>query len=167
MLHFICADPFFEGEEMIKKMTTGKHKGEYQVRIQPINKITGKRESWPVAYASNRSNAKALERQMWADYEDGLQLADGNAIFADEFQKYVVHKENTISPVTYRDWQNSATEFKKYFKKTKIKNITERLVEQFAHDFIKQHKATVGRATVIDHRVTHMRSFLRNWKVKS
>ena len=84
-------------------MTTGKHKGEYQVRIQPINKITGKRESWPVAYASNRSNAKALERQMWADYEDGLQLADGNAIFADEFQKYVVHKENTISPVTYRD----------------------------------------------------------------
>ena len=159
MLHFICADPFFEGEEMIKKMTTGKHKGEYQVRIQPINKITGKRESWPVAYASNRSNAKALERQMWADYEEGMQLADGNTVFAEEFRKYINRKKNTISPVTYRDWNNSANEFEKYFKNTKIKDISERLVEQFARDFIHKHKATVGRATVIDHRLTHMRSF--------
>ena len=144
---------------MIKKMTTGKHKGEYQVRIQPINKITGKRESWPVAYASNRSNAKALERQMWADYEEGMQLADGNTVFAEEFRKYINRKKNTISPVTYRDWNNSANEFEKYFKNTKIKDISERLVEQFARDFIHKHKATVGRATVIDHRLTHMRSF--------
>ena len=77
-------------------MTTGKHKGEYQVRIQPINKITGKRESWPVDYASNRKTAKSLERQMWADYEEGLQLADGSAIFADEFQKYIDERKNTI-----------------------------------------------------------------------
>ena len=145
----------------VKKMTTGKHKGKYQVRIQPINKITGKRESWPVDYASNRSTAKALERKMWADYEEGMQLADGNAVFAGEFRKYVNRKKNTISPVTYRDWQNSATEFKKYFKNTKIKDVTERLVEQFAHDFVRKHKATVGRATVIDHRLTHMRSFFK------
>lgn len=144
---------------MIKKMTTGRHKGEYQVRIQPINKITGKRENWPVDYASNRSTAKALERQMWADYEEGMQLADGNAVFAEEFRKYINRKENTISPVTYRDWNNSANEFEKYFKNTKIKDVSERLVEQFARDFIRKHKATVGRATVIDHRLTHMRSF--------
>lgn len=144
---------------MIKKMTTGRHKGEYQVRIQPINKITGKRENWPVDYASNRSTAKALERQMWADYEEGMQLADGNAVFAEEFRKYINRKKNTISPVTYRDWNNSANEFEKYFKNTKIKDISERLVEQFARDFIHKHKATVGRATVIDHRLTHMRSF--------
>ncbi|OYS86029.1 integrase [Limosilactobacillus reuteri] len=144
---------------MIKKMTTGRHKGEYQVRIQPINKITGKRENWPVDYASNRSTAKALERQMWADYEEGMQLADGNAVFAEEFRKYINRKKNTISPVTYRDWNNSANEFEKYFKNTKIKDISERLVEQFARDFIRKHKATVGRATVIDHRLTHMRSF--------
>lgn len=140
-------------------MTTGRHKGEYQVRIQPINKITGKRENWPVDYASNRSTAKALERQMWADYEEGMQLADGNAVFAEEFRKYINRKKNTISPVTYRDWNNSANEFEKYFKNTKIKDISERLVEQFARDFIHKHKATVGRATVIDHRLTHMRSF--------
>ncbi|MBB1071717.1 site-specific integrase [Limosilactobacillus reuteri] len=146
---------------MIKKMTTGKHKGEYQVRIQPINKITGKRESWPVDYASNRKTAKSLERQMWADYEEGLQLADGSAIFADEFQKYIEQRKNTISLVTYRDWDNSSKEFKKYFKNTKIRDVTERLVEQFAHDFVRKHKATVGRATVIDHHLTHMRSFFK------
>ena len=140
-------------------MTTGKHKGKYQVRIQPINKITGKRESWPVDYASNRSTAKALERKMWADYEEGMQLADGNAVFAEEFRKYINRKKNTISPVTYRDWNNSANEFEKYFKNIKIKDVSERLVEQFARDFIRDHKATVGRATVIDHRLTHMRSF--------
>ena len=140
-------------------MTTGRHKGEYQVRIQPINKITGKRENWPVDYASNRSTAKALQRQMWADYEEGMQLADGNAVFAEEFRKYINRKKNTISPVTYRDWNNSANEFEKYFKNTKIKDVSERLVEQFARDFIRKHKATVGRATVIDHRLTHMRSF--------
>lgn len=142
-------------------MTTGKHKGEYQVRIQPINKITGKRESWPVDYASNRKTAKSLERQMWADYEEGLQLADGSAIFADEFQKYIEQRKNTISLVTYRDWNNSSKEFKKYFKNTKIRDVTERLVEQFAHDFVRKHKATVGRATVIDHHLTHMRSFFK------
>lgn len=142
-------------------MTTGKHKGEYQVRIQPINKITGKRESWPVDYASNRKTAKSLERQMWADYEEGLQLADGSAIFADEFQKYIEQRKNTISLVTYRDWDNSSKEFKKYFKNTKIRDVTERLVEQFAHDFVRKHKATIGRATVIDHHLTHMRSFFK------
>ena len=146
---------------MIKKMKTGKHAGEYQVRIQPINKITHKRESWPVEYAKDRRTAKALERKMWSDYEDGMQLADGNAVFADEFQKYVDRRKNTISPVTYRDWQNSANEFKKYFKDTKIKDVTEQLVEQFAHDFVRERKVTVGRGTVIDQRLTHMRSFFK------
>lgn len=105
---------------MIKKMKKGKHAGQFQVRIQPINKVTGKRESWPVDYAKTRRAATALERKMWADYEDGMQLCDGNAIFAEEFQKYVNQRKNAISPVTYRDWQNSATEFKKYFKNGRL-----------------------------------------------
>lgn len=142
-------------------MKTGKHSGEYQVRIQPINKVTSKRESWPVEYAKTNRAAKALERKMWADYEDGMKLADGNAVFADEFQRYVNQRKDTISPVTFRDWNNSAIEFQKYFKNTKIRDVNERLVEKFAHDFVRNHKATVGRATVIDHRLGHMRSFFK------
>lgn len=146
---------------MIKKMKTGKHTGQYQVRIQPIDKVTGKRESWPINYAKSYRSAQSLERKMWADYENGMKLWDGTAVFADSFQRYVKQRKNSISPVTYRDWSNSATEFKKYFKNAKIKDISERLVEQFAHDFVRQHKSTVGRATVIAHRLTHMRNFFR------
>lgn len=146
---------------MIKKMQRGSHKGQYQVRIQPVNKVTGKRESWPVDYAKTKRDAKALERKMWADYEDGLQLWDGNTVFADAFENYVKQRKSSISAVTYRDWANSANEFKRYFKNSKIRDINERLVEKFAHEFVRKHKSTVGRATVIAHRLTHMRNFFR------
>lgn len=151
---------------MIKKKTAGKHKGEWVVRIQPINKITGKRESWPIKYAKTKKAAIALERKLWADYENGMQLADSNAIFADEFQQYINQRKNTISIVTYRDWNNSAIEFRKYFKDAKIKDINEESVNQFAHDFVRNHKSTVGRATVIDHRLAHMRSFFKKLEGK-
>lgn len=49
---------------------------------------------------------------MWSDYENGLRVYDSNAIFSDEFQKFVNQRKGTISPVTFRDWQNSAKEFK-------------------------------------------------------
>lgn len=146
---------------MIKKMKTGKHAGQYQVRIQPVNKVTGKRESWPLEYAKNMRDAKAAERKMWADYEDGMQLWDGTTVFAEAFERYVKQRKSSISPVTYRDWSNSAAEFKKYFQNAKIKDINERVVEKFAHDFVRKHKSTVGRATVIAHRLTHMRNFFR------
>lgn len=147
-------------------MQTGKHKGEFQVRIQPVNKITGRRESWPVQYAKTRRTATTLERKMWADYENGLNLADGNSIFAVEFRKYVEKRKSAVSPVTYRDWNNSALEFERYFKDTKINDISSAVVERFAHDFIKKHKATVGRATVIDHRLTHMRNYFKELEGK-
>lgn len=146
---------------MIKKMKTGKHAGQYQVRIQPVNKVTGKRESWPIEYAKNMRDAKAVERKMWADYEDGMQLWDGTTVFADAFERYVKQRKSSISPVTYRDWSNSAAEFKKYFQNAKIKDINERVVEKFAHDFVRKHKSTVGRATVIAHRLAHMRNFFK------
>ncbi|MQB69406.1 tyrosine-type recombinase/integrase [Limosilactobacillus reuteri] len=151
---------------MIKKKTSGKHSGEWAVRIQPVNRITDKRENWPIQYAKTKSAAKTLERKMWADFEDGLQLADGNKIFADEFQKYIEKRKDEISPVTYRDWNNSAILFKRFFKNAKIKDINTSLVDQFAHDFVKHHKATVGRATVIDHRLAHMRSFFKELEGK-
>lgn len=151
---------------MIKKVTSGKHEGEYRVRIQPINKVTGKRESWPVTYAKTRKAAIALERKLWADYERGMQLADGNAIFAKEFRKYVVQRKNSISPVTLRDWENSAITIEHYFKNIKIKDVNQKLVERFAHDFVREHHSTVGRATVIDHRLNHMRNFFKQLEGK-
>lgn len=109
---------------MIKKVVKGKHAGEWKVRIQPIDKITGKRVSFPLQYTDSKKEAVKLERQLWTEYENGLNLSDGNAIFADEFQKYVNSRAKTISAVTLKAWQDSANDFKAYFKKAKINQIT-------------------------------------------
>ena len=71
---------------MITKKTNGKNKGKWQVRIQPINPVTKKRESWPVEYAKTKAEAVSLERKMWADYENGINLGDANSIFVDELE---------------------------------------------------------------------------------
>lgn len=57
---------------MIKKVNKGKHVGKWKVRIQPVDKVTGKRISFPVKYASSKKEAVKLERQLWAEYEEGL-----------------------------------------------------------------------------------------------
>lgn len=152
---------------MIEKKTTGKYAGKWQVRIQPVNPVTKKRESWPVQYAATRAKAKSLERQMWADFEEGLNLGDSNAIFADEFLKYIQKKKRTISPVTYKSWEYSATVFSQYFHKAKIKDINEHTVSDFAHDFVKEHGVTVGKSTVIARRLTHMRRFFKDIEGKT
>ena len=51
---------------MIKKIQKGKYAGQWQVRIQPIDKQTGKRISWPVQYADTKKEAVKLERQLCA-----------------------------------------------------------------------------------------------------
>ena len=89
---------------MIKKKTTGNRAGQWQVRIQPINPVTKKRESWPVEYAKTKSEAVSLERKMWADYENGINLGDGNSIFVEELEKYVNNRRDMISLVTQKDF---------------------------------------------------------------
>ena len=72
---------------MIKEVEKGKHKGEYRVRIQPRDKVTGKQISWPLQYAKTKKEAIQIERKMWAEFEDGLNFGEASAIFADSFQK--------------------------------------------------------------------------------
>ncbi|WP_366517200.1 hypothetical protein [uncultured Lactobacillus sp.] len=72
---------------MIKKVKTGKYKDKYQIRIQPTDSITGKRISWAVQYADTEKEAKKIERQMWAEYESGLNPSDGKVVFANDFRE--------------------------------------------------------------------------------
>lgn len=142
-------------------METGKHKGDFQIRIQPINKITGKRESWPVQYASTKREAKSIERQMYADYENGFQLADGNTVFYEAFNKYVESLEPKLSPVTYREWYRTGKVVKEYFNRTKIKDVNQRVMENFARDYVNDKGLTVSSSSVISKRLGHVRKYFK------
>ncbi|TVU93494.1 tyrosine-type recombinase/integrase [Lactobacillus gasseri] len=152
---------------MIKKIDKGKHKGEYQVRIQPRDKVTGKQISWPVQYANTKQNAIKLERKMWADFEDGLNFGDANSIFADEFQKYVDDRAKAISPVTLKSWQQSANSFKEYFGNAKIRQITTSMVSQYAHDYVEKHNASVSKSSTISKRLVHLRNYFKSLEGKA
>lgn len=152
---------------MIKKMTTGKHMGEYVIRIQPRSKITGKQISFPIKYAKTKMEAKKVEKGMWSDYKSGLNLGDGNAIFADEFQKYVDRRSNSISPVTLKSWQDSANSFKKYFGNAKINKITTQMVSTYAHDYVDRHSVTISKSSTIAKRLIHMRNFFKSLEGKT
>lgn len=141
-------------------MKSGSHKGKYQVRIQPINPLTHKRESWPVEYAETRREGQKIERKMWADFEDGFRLTDANDIFVEDFKRFVDKRSVSISPVTLRTWQYSARIFEKYLGNIKIKNVTTEVVNDFAHKFINGNKnATVAPKSSIATRLTHMRCY--------
>lgn len=152
---------------MIRKVKNGKHVGKWKVRIQPVDKITGKRISFPVKYADSKKEAVKLERKLWAEYEDGLNLSAGNAIFADAFQKYVNRRTKTISPVTLKAWQESANDFKAYFKQAKINKITTSLISNYAHDYVNEHKLTVSKSSIIAKRLIHMRNFFKTLEGKT
>lgn len=149
---------------MITKITTGKHKGEFQVRIQPVDPATGKRISWPVQYAKTKRDAKKIEGQLWSRLDEGEDLSHANDVFADAFDKYIENRNSMSvwSPVTYRDWSYSAKIFHEYFGKLKIKQVTLNTVIKFAHTFVKQRGVTVSKNSMIARRLSHLNSFFRD-----
>lgn len=152
---------------MIKKVLKGKHKNSYLVRIQPRDRVTGKRVSFPVKYAATKKQAVALEKSMWSEYKQGLNLANGKAVFAEAFQRYVNQRAARLSPVTLRAWQGSANSFKAFFKKSKIEQITTSLVSQYAHDYVDKHHATVSKSSTIAKHLVHMRNFFQSIEGKA
>lgn len=146
---------------MIKKVEKGKYKNKWQVRIQPIDKVTGKRVSYPVEYANTKKEATSLERKMWLKFENLSQPTKGNDIFSDAFFKYVEDRKKAISPVTLKAWNDSAKSFKKYFKNIKIKDVSTSMVNEYAHFYVETHHTTVGKTSIIATRLVHMRNFFK------
>lgn len=147
---------------MIKKVIKGKHVGQWKVRIQPVDKVTGKRISFPIQYANSKKEAVKLERNLWTEYEDGLNFSDGKVSFAKAFQKYVDRRANTISPVTLKSWQESANDFNTYFGNTQINKVTTQLVSDYAHEYVEKNQVTVSRSSTIAKRLVHMRNFFKS-----
>lgn len=146
----------------ILKIRKGQYEGKYRIRIQPVDPVTGKRVAIPVEYADTRKEAKEKEKAMWLEYKANLHLGERDAIFADSFQRYVNQRASSISPVTLKNWQESANAFKNYFGKAKVKDITTALVSRYAHDYVDKHKATVSKSSTIAKRLIHIRANLHN-----
>ncbi len=146
---------------MIKKVEKGKYKNKWQVRIQPIDKVTGKRVSCPVEYTDTKKEAISLERKMWLKFENLAQPTKGNDVFSDAFLKYIGDRKKTISPVTLKAWNDSAKSFKKYFKDIKIKDVSTSMVNEYAHFYVETHHTTVSKTSIIATRLVHMRNFFK------
>ena len=73
----------------IKKITTGKYKGKWQVRIQPVNSITKKRINVSPQYTSTKREAIKLEHKMWNEYNSGFDFEISKHKFTEEFDRYV------------------------------------------------------------------------------
>lgn len=72
----------------LTKIKTGKNKGRYRVRIQPIDPVSGKAISIPSKIAKNLQEAKKLERLMWGQYEKSGVNVEEDATFAKRFSEY-------------------------------------------------------------------------------
>lgn len=151
---------------MIKKLTSGRNANKYLVRIQPTDQVTGKRICWPIKYTITRKEAIKAERQMWAEYESGLNPSDGKVVFASDFQRYVDQRAKSISIVTLKAWQETAKSVKDYFEKAKIDQISTAMISQYAHDYVQKHHSTVSKSSNVAKRLVHLRNYFKSLEGK-
>ena len=151
---------------MIKKISKGKYKGLWSVRIQPM--INGKRKS-VTRRASSKLEAQKLEIDLkvkYSSYKNGLPSITDESRFLVEYTKFIEKKAQSITATTNRSWKYSLTLLNEYLEQEKKVDIQLRDVDQhffndFGHWYLKNHpKASVKKSTVIDVTLAHFRTFL-------
>ena len=154
----------------ITLIKSGKKKGHYRVRIQPVDKTTGKTIKIPsvITNGTTRSEAVNLETKLWAKFHDEVKIENQmlDQPLAEAFQKYVdeCHDNDRWEDSTYYDWQYTAKLIKKFFGRQKIKDVREADVNSFAHDYVKKHKTRVAKHTTIDRQLQNIRSFFNKMR---
>ena len=154
----------------IPLIKSGKKKGHYRVRIQPVDKTTGKTIKIPsvITNGTTRSEAVNLETKLWAKFHDEVKIENQmlDQPLAEVFQKYVdeCHDNDRWEDSTYYDWQYTAKLIKKFFGRQKIKDVREADVNSFAHDYVKKHKTRVAKHTTIDRQLQNIRSFFNKMR---
>lgn len=147
----------------VKKMTTGAHKGEWQARIQPVDKITKKRINFTPQYTSTKHEALILEREMWDKYNSDFDFQKADQKFSEAFKEYVNKQISNgyWSKSTSKAWEYSTRVFDFYFKDVKIEKMNQQLVRTFARQFVREHNSSASENSVIAKRLTHMRKFFK------
>lgn len=146
----------------IKKLKKGTHSGQYQVRIQPRDKISGKRLNIPSEYAKTLTEAKKIERSMWHKYESGYDYGTAEELFPVCFDNFIKaeYAKGRWEKKTYKDWEYSSRTFRQYFSHVKIKDMNTYIIGGFARKFVEDHHVTVSRNSVIARRLTHLKGYL-------
>lgn len=148
----------------------GKKRGHYRVRIQPIDKVTGKPIKIPsvVTKGTDRQEAVKLENQLWVKFRGEVAIENQklDQSLADAFQQYVdaCHDNDKWEDSTYYDWQYTAKLIKKFFGRQKVKDVREADVSAFAHNYVKKHKTRVAKHTTIDRQLQNIRSFFNRMR---
>lgn len=149
----------------ITKIKKGKYAGKYRVRIQPIDRLTGKaiRIASQVTKTGNAVEAEKLEKKMWDDFH-GQQLLVQTKLdqpLVDEFQRYVddCQEVGKWSNSTAYDWQYTAKLVKEYFGRQKIRDVREGDINKFAHQYVRDHNARVAKHSTVDRQLQNLRCF--------
>ena len=149
---------------------SGKSKGKYRVRIQPVDPLTGKKVSIPSQLTKTRSKAEAkkLEKQMWSEFhlrkkKESLKLDQS---FAQAFQEFVddYYNRGKWEESTYYDWKYTVRLVKNFFGRQKIKDVREEDIDLFAHQYVKQHKTRVAKHTTVDRQLQNLRAFFNRMR---
>lgn len=154
----------------ITLITSGKNKGHFRVRIQPVDKITGKTIKIPsvVTETTNRDEAEELEKKLWSKYHGQVKAVNRKLEqpFALAFQQYVdqCHDNDKWEDSTYYDWKYTAKLIKQFFGRQKIVDVRESDIALFAHSYVKKHKTRVAKHTTIDRQLQNIRSFFNKMR---
>lgn len=149
----------------ITRVTTGRYKGQYQIRVQPLDKRTNKRVSLPVCYAATKREAKIRESELWAQYRQNQDGEVGNQRLTECFQHYIEREfaQGRWVGETYRSWQATSTALTRYLPRIKMRQVTEADIRGFVRQYVSERNVTVSRDGVISRFLAHLRCFFAHY----
>lgn len=154
----------------IIKINSGRNKGQYRVRYQPIDPITGKKTSIPSVVCSTRKEAREAEKKMVADYQAGKYKHWDllSQTLSGAFESYVKEEAQLgrWEEPTLKDWNYTLRLVKEYFNNTKLVDIDQKAMQRFARNYVQEHSTTVTKDSTVSRRLQHLRQFFKSLQDK-
>ena len=116
----------------ITLIKSGKKKGHYRVRIQPVDKLTGKKISIPseVTKSTDKLEAFKIQSEMWSRFNSTMDKVNHvlDQPFADVLSSYIerCYKNGKWEISTYNDWKYTSKLVKAFFNNPKCQFKLER-----------------------------------------
>lgn len=145
----------------ISKVTTGRHKGEYIVRVQPRNPVTKKRMSIPIRYAKTKRKAEQLQAKIITQVNTGFDYDQADMLVGECLSQFIQKQkvQRGWAERTYKAWLNTLGIVNEYFARVRMKQINEDVMRTFARKFISDRKLSIGPNSVIGRVLVHLHAF--------